>query len=265
MSQVTAFSPKHPSNKNKILAAFGAVIIGHVGVLFVLSNIQTSQLKPITPPKPIQVRLVEPPKPKVEPPKPIQPPKPKEVKIQETPPPPPPKKVEKIEQVKKEVVKPKAVEPPKPAKVETPVPVVTPVVAVETPKPVVTPTPKPITTPAPTPAPVVESVPVADPAPVKPAVDMTPRNLGDGAGVSWKRKPKPKINAVDLEKVTNDVIVLRIDVDASGKIKARVVQSSGSDKVDREMVRAVQAAQFQPYKDNGVAVPFFAEQPFRVQ
>ena len=159
--------------------------------------------------------------------------------------------------MKKEIKKPQVVQPPKPTPVE--VPVVAPVV-VET----VTPKPVPVVS---KPEPIV-SEPVVAPAPpvqAAPSLDLSPRNLGDAAGVAWKRKPKPSIEAKDLEKVTNSVVVLRIDVDANGKIKARVVQSSGNPKVDREMVRSVQAAQFQPYKENGVAVPFFAEQPFRVQ
>ena len=260
MSQVANTLPLLPSKKNRTLGALGAVVIGHVGLLAALYNMEPSQLKPLIPPKPIQVRLIqEQKKPAPTPPKPVEPPKPKEVKIVETPPP-PPKKVEKVEQVKKETPKPKVAEPPKPAKVQTPTPVVTPVI-VETPKPVVQEV-------KPTPAPVVETPPPAPPAPVappQPAVDMTPRNLGDATGVAWKRSPKPKLVATDLDKVTNPVVVLRIDVDANGKIQARVVQSSGNPKVDREMVRAVQAASFQPYKENGVAVPFYAEQPFRVQ
>lgn len=266
MNQLATSLPPHSSKKNKILAALGVVVIGHVGLLAALYHMEPMQLKPLMPPKPIQVRLIqEKPKEQPVPPKPVEPPKPKEVKIVETPPP-PPKKVEKVQQVKKETPKPKVAEPPKPTKVETPTPVVTPVVTTtEIPKPVV---PKPVVPDVkPTPAPVAPApVASAEPSePVKPAVDMTPRNLGDGAGVAWKRKPKPKIMVNDLEKVTNPFVLLRIDVDDKGKIKASVVQSSGNPKVDREMVRAVQAAQFQPYKENGVAVPFFAEQSFRVQ
>ena len=272
MSQLATSPVLHPSKKNKILAALGAVVIGHAGVLFALTHMKPVELKPLTPPKPIQVRLIDPPKPKVEPPKPVQPPKPKEVKIQDAPPP-PPKKVEKIEQVKKEVVKPKVVQPPKPTKVETPPPVIPPVVTeVVTPKPpvviekpvVVEAPPTPPAPPAP-PTPPAPPAPVAPPAPPAPAVDMTPRNLGSGASAAWKRAPKPKLMQTDLADVTSNVVVLRIDVDEKGRIKARVVQSSGSSKVDKEMVRAVQAASFHPYKENGVAVPFFAEQSFHVQ
>ncbi|KAF7276208.1 hypothetical protein GWI33_010816, partial [Rhynchophorus ferrugineus] len=70
--------------------------------------------------------------------------------------------------------------------------------------------------------------------------------------------PEPR---VELPKVESTVVT----TSTVGKIKARVVQSSGDAKVDREVVRAVQAGQFYPYKENGVAVPFFAEQPFHLQ
>lgn len=263
MNQLATSLPSHPSKKNKILAALGAVVVGHMAVLFALHHMEPMQLKPLTPPKPIQVRLIQPEKPKEKPtpPKPVEPPKPKEVKIVDTPPP-PPKKVEQVQQVKKETPKPKVAEPPKPTKVETPTPVVTPIVTkTEIPKPVV---PKPIV-PEAKPTPVAEPAPVAEPTPVKPPVDMTPRNLGDAAGVAWKRQPKPKLMVNDLEKVTNNMVKLRMDVDVNGKIKASVVESSGNPKVDREMVRAVQVAQFHAYKENGVAVPFYAEQSFRVQ
>ena len=69
----------------------------------------------------------------------------------------------------------------------------------------------------------------------------------------------------DLKCISNNTMAIRMDVDAKGNIKARIRQSSGCDKVDREFVRAVQNAQFYPYKENGVAVPFFAEQSFALK
>ena len=260
MTQLTASFPPPSSKKNKLLVALGVVMVGHVGVLFALANMAPLELKPIVPPKPIQVRIVQPkPKEIPKPPKPVEPPKPKEVKVVDTPPP-PPKKVEKVEQVKKETPKPKVVQPPKP--VVTP-PTPTPPVVIETP-PVPTP-PVVVAKPEPVPPPPAPVAPPAPPEPPAPPVNMSPRDLGDASGVSWKRKPKPSVDAKELESITNNVVILRIDVDDKGRIKARVIQSSGNPKIDREMVRAVQAAQFQPYKENGVAVPFYATQPFRVQ
>ena len=65
MSQALVInSPENMSKKNKILATIGAVVVGHVGLLWAISNMTPISLKPITPPKPIQVRIVQLEKPK---------------------------------------------------------------------------------------------------------------------------------------------------------------------------------------------------------
>lgn len=238
-------SPDLPSRKKKLLVAVTAVVVGHVGVLWALYHMEPMQLRPLELPKPVKVKFVkivekpkaEVPKPK-EPEKPKEPPKPKEVKIIEKPL--PPKKVEKVEVVKKETPQPKVELPP----VETTVTISRSVAPA--------PTPKALPSPSPQPAPA-------------PQVDNTPRNLGDASGVAWKRKPKPRLSEDDLKRVTSTTVVIRIDVDAKGKIKARIIQSSGDSRVDKEVIRSVQAAQFYPHTENGVAVPFFAEQPFHLQ
>ncbi len=237
---------KPPLNLQKIVTAIAVVAAGHVGVLWLLTNMQPLELKKVEPTKPIQVRfvtIVEPPKP--QPPKPKEPPKPKPVKIVEKPL--PPKPVEKIKTVKAETPKPTPVQPVVEPKIETKV--TTTVTKIE-------PTPQP--TPQPTAQPVVQ--------PSAPQVDTsTPRNLGDGATVAWKRKPQPKFVHSDLKNLSNDMILVRLNVDAKGKIKAEIRQGSGNSKVDREFLRAVQSAQFYPYTEDGVAVPFYADQSFRLK
>lgn len=247
----------HTGKKNKVLVAIGAVLFGHAAVLFALSQMQVSELKKIEPPKPIQVRLIQPPQPKVEPSKPVEPPKPKQVEIKDTPPP-PPKKVEKVEQVKKEVAKPKVAEPPKPTKIETQAPPpVTPTVTEVVQKPVVIEKPVVVETPKADPTP---------PQPTKPAVDNTPRNLG-GSSIAWIKPPNPEpqlknLEARDLKAITNETVVIRVDVDATGKVKATLIKSSGSKNIDKIFLRAVERAKAKPYMENGVPVPSFAEQPF---
>ncbi|GAA5016757.1 energy transducer TonB [Acinetobacter puyangensis] len=247
MGQLSVASSSHPLSRNqKIIAAIAAVVVGHAGVLLALSYMKPMQLRPVDPPKPVQVRFVkivekpkaELPKPK-EPEKPKEPPKPKQVKIVEKPLP-PPKKVEKVQQVKA----------PTPKPVELP--------QAET--KIVTTTTAVVTTPQP--APKAEPAPAPEPAP---QVDNSPRNLGDASGVAWKRKPKPRLSQDDLKSVTSTSMIIRIDVDDKGRIKARIKQGSGNAKVDREVIRAVQAGQFYPHKEDGVAVPFYAEQPFHLQ
>lgn len=239
---------KPPLNLQKVVAAIAVVAVGHVGVLWLLGNIQPLELKKIEPTKPIQVRfvkIVEPPKP--QPVKPKEPPKPKPVKIVDKPL--PPKPIEKIKTVKAETPKPAPVQPVVEPKIETKV--TTTVTRTE-------PTPQPA--PQPTPQqPVVQQ-------PTTPQVDTTtPRNLGDAATVAWKRKPQPKFVHSDLKNITNEMILVRLNVDAKGKIKAEIRQGSGNAKVDREFLRAVQSAQFYPHIEDGVAVPFYADQTFRLK
>ncbi len=121
--------------KKKVISIVAAVLVGHVGVLYAISQMKAPELTPIDK-QPLKVRFVKlqeapkplPPKPKAEPQK--EPPKPKEVKIVDKPLPPPPKKVEKIEQVKKAEA-PKVVKAPPVEAKPTPSPVV-PTVVTET-------------------------------------------------------------------------------------------------------------------------------------
>lgn len=256
-SSASSMPPSHPIKK-KIVMALCAVVVGHIGVLWAVSHIQTPELRPVEK-EPLQVRFVKiqqppkplPPKPKAEPKK-AAPPKPKEVKqvkVVEKPLPPPPKKVEKVQQVKK---------------AETPKPVVKPVETPPVPSPVVsttvtetkvvkaTPAPAPVTPPAPAPAP---------PAPASPKSV----SIG-GAGVQWSRSPKPAYSNRDLQGEARTVVVL-IEADEKGNIikeRTRVVKSSGVSTLDDKILRAVRSAKFKPYKENGVAYPIRAEQPFEL-
>ena len=110
MSQLSTPSMQAPNPmKKKIISALIAVAIGHVGVLWAVSQMKAPEL-PKVEKEPLKVRFVKiqeqpkplPPKPKAEPKK--EQPKPKEVKevkVVEKPQPQPPKKVEKVQQVKK--------------------------------------------------------------------------------------------------------------------------------------------------------------------
>ena len=188
-----------------------------------------------------------PPQPKAEP----QPEKPKpqpvkEVPVVEKPLPPPPKKVEKVQQVKKaEVPKPVAKPIEKPVeRVVQPTPVAT---VIET--KVVQPAPKPTVT------------PVA-PAPVAPSAPKTV-SIG-GSGVQWSRSPKPTYSNRDLQGETRNVVV-RIEANEKGVITdAQITRSSGIPALDQKILRAVRSAKFKPYKENGVAYPIRAEQPFEL-
>ncbi|MGQ9373217.1 energy transducer TonB family protein [Acinetobacter tandoii] len=248
MSQLSTPSMQAPNPmKKKIISALIAVAIGHVGVLWAISQMKAPEL-PKVEKEPLKVRFVKiqeqpkplSPKPKAEPKK--EQPKPKEVKevkVVEKPQPQPPKKVEKVQQVKKaETVKPvtqPTVQPQRPAVVSTP--------AVET---------KVVSRPAPVAAPAPENV---APTPTTQSV-----SIGD-EGVEWSRSPKPSYTNSDLKGVARSAVIL-IEADEKGKItSARITVSTGVSALDEKILRSVRNAKFKPYKKNGVAYPIKANLP----
>ena len=247
----TVISPMQTPNpmKKKVLAALIAVVVGHMGVLWAVNHMKAPELKPIEK-EPLKVRFVKiqeppkplPPKPKEEPKK--EPTKPKEVKIVEKPQPTPPKKVEKVQQVKKaEVVKP-VVKP-----TETPVKptVTTTITEKKVEKPVVQPE---------------QAKPVTQAAPA----DTSPKSVSiGGSGVQWSRSPKPVYSNQDLQGENRQVVV-QIEANEKGVIvSARITRSSGVPALDEKILRAVKGAKFKPYKENGVAYPIRAVQPFDLE
>ena len=247
----TVISPMQTPNpmKKKVLAALITVVVGHMGVLWAVNHMKAPELKPIEK-EPLKVRFVKiqelpkplPPKPKEELKK--EPTKPKEVKIVEKPQPTPPKKVEKVQQVKKaEVVKP-VVKP-----TETPVKptVTTTITEKKVEKPVVQPE---------------QANPVTQAEPA----DTSPKSVSvGGSGVQWSRSPKPVYSNQDLQGENRRVVVL-IEANEKGSIvNARITRSSGVPALDEKILRAVKGAKFKPYKENGVAYPIRAEQPFDLE
>ena len=241
-----------PSFKKKMLTTLVVVALGHAVTLWGISHMKAPELHKIEK-EPLQVRFVKikqeqalPPTPKAEP---KTEPKPKEVKIVEQAPPPKPQKIEKVHQVKTETAKPvqRVVE-----KTETKV---EPTIVTE----VVTP-PKPTPTPAPV---VVEAPPQPAPAPVAPAAPTGPKSVSiGGSGVQWSRSPKPQYTSKDLQGEERRVVV-EITADQTGKVtNARIVTSSGLAALDEKILRSVRSARFKPYKENGIAYPIKAEQPF---
>jgi protein TonB len=243
----------HTMKKN-VVTALAVVALGHVGILWALGQMQTPSLKPIEK-EPLKVRFVKiqeqpkplPPQPKAE----LQPEKPKPQPVKEVPvveKPLPPKKVEKVQQVKK-------AEAPKPVAK----PVEKPVERVVQPAPVATVTESKVVQPAPKPT----VTPVASaPAPVAPSAPKTV-SIG-GSGVQWSRSPKPSYTNRDLQGETRNVVV-RIEANEKGVITdAQITRSSGVPALDQKILRAVRSAKFKPYKENGVAYPIRAEQPFEL-
>lgn len=268
MSQSSAPMSHIPNPmKKKVLAALMAVVIGHVAVLFAVSHMKTPELKKIEK-DPIKVRFVQ---------------------IKEDAPPPPPPA---------EPVKPKVQPKPEP-KVVKPQPVVKPKVIAEKPKPKVEAT-KPIVVDdrkeelkkeqerleqqrqnqerleqqkreqsqrdqAERERKAQEQAQAErDRLAREQAARNTPRTLSQGQ-ISWVRSPKPSYTNKDLQG-SDRVIVVAIEADTSGRVtNVRVTKSSGVPALDQKIVRSVQNAKFKPYKENGVAYPFKAEQPFELK
>ena len=245
----TVISPMQTPNpmKKKVLAALIAVVVGHMGVLWAVNHMKAPELKPIEK-EPLKVRFVKiqeppkplPPKPKEEPKK--EPTKPKEVKIVEKPQPTPPKKVEKVQQVKK----------------------------AETPKPVIKPVEAPVkstvtTTISETKVAKPVAVAKAEPAPVTPSAPPSPKSVSiGGSGVQWSRSPKPSYNNKDLDGQTRTVVI-HIEANEKGVITStRISRSSGLPALDEKILRSVRSSKFKPYKENGVAYPISADQPFEL-
>ncbi|WP_343597930.1 TonB family protein [Acinetobacter sp.] len=256
MSHSTVFNENQPDSgmKKKVITALAVVVVGHLGVLWALGQMKVQEIKPIHK-DPLKVRFVKIQQPaKILPPQPKEQPKPKEkpkevkeVKIVKQQLPPPPKKVEKVQQVKAETHK-QTIQPP----VTKPSPVVSTTVSetkavVKAPAPVVKP----------------EPAPVAKEQPVTPPEDKSPKSVSiGGAGVQWSRSPRPSYDQSDLKGEARSVVVA-IEANEKGVITSvRIVKSSGLPDLDEKIKKAVRSAKFKPYKENGVAYPIRANQPF---
>lgn len=255
MSQSPTSIPQTPNTmKKNVLIAVIAAVIGHIGVLFAVSQMQSPELKKIEK-EPLKVRFV---------------------KITEDVPPPPPPA---------EPVKPKVQPKPEPKVVE-PKPVVKPKVIAEKPKPK-TELSKPVVDDtlekqklekerldqqkleqaqrdqAERERKAQEQV-ERDRLAREQAAKNTPRTLSQGQ-ISWARSPKSSYTNKDLQGSDRNIVV-SIEADASGRvINVQVIKSSGISTLDQKIIRSVQNAKFRPYKENGVAYPFKAEQPFELK
>ena len=248
--------PNFTPMKKKVIAVIAAVIIGHTGMMWALKNVKPIELKPLEK-EPLKVRFVkiqEQPKPKIEPEK--EKPKPKEVKIVEKKlPPPPSKKVEKIEQAKTPEPQ-KQVNKPVESSVQSNI-----ITTNSSEKKITTPVVEPV------------NVPVENPTPkpaAAPATQKGPKTVSIGSGIEWRSSPKPNVNA--LQRKNRDSlgqtfnVVVRINADEKGNITSAIlVKKSENESVNNEVIRAVKAAKFKPYKEGGVAYPIVADQPFSIK
>lgn len=83
-------------------------------------------------------------------------------------------------------------------------------------------------------------------------------------GVRWMLQPRIRFDQLELQGQSRKIVV-KIYVDTSGLITtATIEKSSGLAGLDQKIVQAVKKAKFRPYKENGVAYPFVATQPFEL-
>lgn len=83
--------------------------------------------------------------------------------------------------------------------------------------------------------------------------------------LSWAKKPRIRLNDHELGQQSRQIHVV-INANEKGEVtQVNIAQSSGLAELDKKVVRAVYQSKFRPYKENGVAVPFTAEQPFSLQ
>ena len=59
--------------------------------------------------------------------------------------------------------------------------------------------------------------------------------------------------------------MVHIEANEKGVVTlARISRSSGLPELDEKILRAVRSSKFKPYKENGVAYPISADQPFEL-
>ena len=160
---------------------------------------------------------------------------------------PPPPKPLKLEPQKVKLVEPKPVDLPKPESL-----LVSDATVSSASEPVAPPPPI---------EPVIEtplaSEPVAPPSP--PAALM----MSDELSLACPQRPSPDYPAMSRRQNEQGRVVLRVELDETGRIaNARVAESSGYKRLDESGLTAIKRWQCNAAKRNGVAVRGIAMQPF---
>lgn len=152
---------------------------------------------------------------------------------------------------------PRLVPPPPPAPARRAAPTPAPVIAAA-PAPVPAPpsfaVPPAPPEPAP-PAPVQVAAPPAPPAPAAVAAPAPgPRQIAPSA-VRYQKLPELHFPALARRAGEQGTVVLRITVDASGRLKhASVHRSSGFERIDQAALQDIRSARFVPYMEDGKPV-----------
>ena len=130
-----------------------------------------------------------------------------------------------------------------------------------------TPRPQPVVAPDPDPElePAEEKslpVPVAE-APTKPQMPAGPVTLSSELSVSCPSLTAPTYPAISRRMGEEGKLVLRVELDEAGRIDdARVIDSSGYDRLDKAALEAVRSWRCRPSMRDGQPVRAIALQPF---
>ena len=205
-------------SRNTIIAA--SVVLFHLAALWALQAGLLHQAAEIVVPVEMLSQLIEPPAPKVDPPKPVVLPAPPPVK----------------QPVAKPVVRVRPRPAPQPVAIADPTPAPAAPIGVTTPQP-----------PAP-PAPVMEApaAPVAPPAPAK--VELPSSNA------DYLQNPKPPYPPISKRLGEQGKVMVRVLIGVDGLAqKAELKQSSGFDRLDRVALDTVLKWRYVPGKRGVVA------------
>jgi protein TonB len=214
-------TPETPPRVSRNILIAGSVVVLHVGALWALQTGLLRRAVEVFVPVEILSQLIEPPRPKVEPP----PPKPPE-------------------QVKQPVVRkttPAQPPPPQPMAIADPTPspaAVTGVIAAQ-------PAPPPVAAPVA----VVPSPPAMPPAPAP-----APRIQLPSSDADYLQNPLPAYPAISKRLGEQGKVVYSVLIGTDGlPVSARLVQSSGFARLDQAAYAAVMRWRYVPGKRNGVA------------
>jgi len=153
--------------------------------------------------------------------------------------------------------------PPKPVKREAPRPVEPPHYHLAAEAPVVSPTDA--VEPLPSPSPVVASpLPAPSALPPAPPQPAGPVNLKSELALACPKRTKPIYPPVAQRLGETGIVVLRVELDETGRVSAtEVITSSGFKRLDAAALAAVRTWRCQPAQRDGQAVRSVATQQFK--
>ncbi|MGO4326265.1 energy transducer TonB [Cupriavidus sp. 2TAF22] len=152
--------------------------------------------------------------------------------------------------------------PPRQARVVTPHPNPNPPKPQPTPTAVASLPPLPNAIEAPPPPPAAPAPALEPPAPAAPAAAANAAPRAVGIGEIACSSPQVTYPAQSRRTGETGKTIVRLTTDENGRVvKAAVVSSSGSTRLDTAAVNAVQAMRCKPYMENGRGVAVTAQQP----